>query len=81
MCDTGEVGFLTEPVTPVVSHLYEEEGRALLQRLLDSKITLGSLLIGLSFALEKSLRRLDAYLESVYICVYIVQSCYWSYPS
>lgn len=60
VCDTREVGFLTESVTPVVSHLYEEGITALLLRLLDSKITPGSSLIGPSFAAEKSLWLHDA---------------------
>lgn len=55
VCDTREVGFLTESVTPVVLHLYEEGIMAVLLCLLDSKITPGSLLIGPSFAPEKSL--------------------------
>lgn len=53
ICDTGEVGFLTEPVTLVVSYLYEEGRRALLFCLFESKITLSSLLIGPSFAPDK----------------------------
>ena len=38
VCVAGEVGFLSEPVTPVVSHLYKEGRRALLLRLLIQRL-------------------------------------------
>ncbi len=38
VCDTWEVGFLTEPVTAVVSLLYKEGRRALLLRLLIQRL-------------------------------------------
>lgn len=38
VCDTGESGFLTEPVTPVVSHMYREGRRVLLLRLLIQRL-------------------------------------------
>ncbi|KAK2920381.1 hypothetical protein Q8A73_002585 [Channa argus] len=50
----------------VVSHSYEDGIRALLLRPLDSKISPGSLLIGPSFAPEKSQWLQDAQLQSMY---------------
>lgn len=61
--DTREVGFLTEPVTPVVSHLYEEERRVLPLRLLIQRLP------GVHTDSVRALP-LDSYPESTYIHVH-----------